>query len=174
MLSNILGYIVTGASLLSVQLPKRWQMLLCSAFVNFLAGVSLVLSVGLTSAPAMNFVGTAQCLINTVHCVKQQKVSNAEKIVFTVLYLVGGFLGYKSPIDMMTITGTMLFMVSTFQKNEQKARAIGALNLIVYILYYIIIRSTLIYAQLLALCSSVIALLRYKKQEMTKNDIRKN
>ena len=165
LIADVLGYLVLFCSLVGSQFPKRWHMLIWSAVANLFAGVSVILTVGqLNSASVANFIAVVQIIINTVHCLKDEKVSLVEKVIFTIVYFIMCVLCYKTPWDIMTTVATMIFMISTFEKNPQKARIMGLGNTVLYIIYYIVIGNTMVLSQVLCGVSTVLAIYRYRSK----------
>lgn len=163
--ADIIGYLMVLVSLASPQFPKRTQILICSALNCFLGAVSVLLLNGghISSVVVLNTIAVINIIINIRHIVKENEASVKEKTVFAILYFIGGVLGYSAPVDILAITGAMLFVCHVFQKKEQPMRFFSFLNIIVYVIYYALIGSTVVYSQLIALASVVIALIKYNR-----------
>lgn len=162
--ADILGYIVALLCLIGTQFPERWQMLVNQIIVNTLAGISVFMITGISSAGILNFVAVIHILFSLEHCVKNKKVSITKTIIFTITYLLCGIFGFKEELDILPIAASMLFMCNVISKKEQRMRLFSLANVIIYIIYYIIIGSTLVYAQIFSLISVLIALFRYRKK----------
>ena len=139
-------------------------MLTVSFIANFLNIPMFLILNGLTSAVSISVVACAQCAVNAVLDYRGKQASTMQKIVFTVLYFVSGMMQYKTPLDLLPVTGSMLFMCGGFQKNAQRMRVFGLLNAVVWLVYDCIIGSTAVFAQLFSLASVLIALYRYRNQ----------
>lgn len=163
-LIDVLGYLVTGISILCVQFKKKWQIVTGSFFANFIAVISLVLQKGITSAVMVNSVGALQSIVNAVLAYKGKNASKKLMAVFFVLFFTAGIIGYDEFIDVFPIIGSLLFMTGQFQPTEQRMRIVGIVSNLFWISYYTIIGSTIIYSQLFSLVSVVIALYRYRKK----------
>ena len=98
------------------------------------------------------------------HEFRKTEPSLAEKIIFLVLYVVGGAMGYHVPLDLLSITAAVFYMLAVFQKKEQNIRLFLLGNMATWTVYHAILGSTAIFAQLAGIVSSVIALIRYRKQ----------
>ena len=160
--ASILGYIVTAISLVTLQLPKKWQILICQGVGNLLCGIGTIMQIGINSASAICFLAVLQCGINLKHSIYDEHISNVEKILFTIAYLVCGFLGFRSLLDLMPIVGAIHFMCCVFCKKEQHMRFFSLANAISFLVYYAVIGSTMVFAQVVGLASILIALYRYR------------
>lgn len=163
-IAQILGYIITFICIFNSQLKKKWQMLVSSLIANFLNIPMFFILNGVTSAVAISVVACAQCGINAVLDYHGKQPSLRQKIIFTILYFVGGMLQYKTALDLFPVAGSMLFMCGGFQKNAQRMRVFGMLNALVWIIYDCIIGTTAVFAQLFSLISVIIALYRYREK----------
>ncbi|MBP3362014.1 MAG: YgjV family protein [Clostridia bacterium] len=162
---DLIGYAVTLICLISQQLPKRKQILMCLAVVNLLTGVNVLLTCGLCSAVLLNIVGALQASVNLFRCIRKTDTKQTEIILFTVLYAVCGLAGYRRLLDLIPLFGTTMFMCAIFQKKEQNMRIFSLVNVIVYFIYYCIIGSSVKYSTLVSAASISIALYRYGKKQ---------
>ena len=89
-----------------------------------------------------------------------------ENIVFLLLYVGMGFVGFNRALDLLPIVASVFNMLAVFQKDEQKTRILILFNASIFCLYYIIIGSTSLLAELLAVITTVIALVKYRKSKV--------
>ena len=68
-------------------------------------------------------------------------------------------------IDVLSIIAATLYMFAMFQKKEQHIRLFLLGNMATWTVYHAIIGSTAIFAQLAGIVSSIIALVRYRKEK---------
>lgn len=168
---NLLSYaigqvfgVVSGIGCLVMPLWKqKWQMLIFSAISNFAAVLNLVFIGEAGSAAIINLLATLQVLVSLWHVLKEKPVTKAENIIFFFAYTVLGCIGIKKAIDVLPIIGVLLFMFAAFQRDEQKTRLLTLINSVVFMGYYIIIGSTVVLAEIFAIVSSSVGLIRYRR-----------
>ena len=162
-IAQIIGIVVTALCIVSYQLERKWQMLFISFVANFLNVIMFFLLNGVTSAVMVSLTATAQCAVNSFFAYKGKEPTLVQKIIFTVLYVVSGALQYKVLLDILPILASLLFMISVFQKTEQKLRVFCAANAAVWIVYDCIVGTTAVFGQIFSLVSISVALIRYRK-----------
>ena len=165
------GLLATISCFLMPLFKKKWQMLLVNVAGNLFFILNLLLlgaSTGdlLANATAMivNLISLAQVLLSYHHVRKGSAVTTAENIVFLVLYVGLGFVGFHRALDLLPIVASVFNMLAIFQRDEQKTRLLVLGNAGIFCLYYIIIGSTSLLAELLAVVTAVIGLIKYRKK----------
>lgn len=150
---------------------RKWQMLLINVASNLFFILNLLLlganegSLFLNStAMIVNLVSLVQVLISYYHVQKQTAVTKAENIIFLLLYVGMGFIGFHRALDLLPIIASVFNMLAVFQKDEQKTRYLVLFNASIFCTYYIIIGSTSLLAELMAVITTVIALVKYRKK----------
>ena len=151
---------------------KKWQMLLVNVFGNLFFILNLLL-LGLhetgnlfanATAMIVNVVSLVQVLISYYHVQKEMPVTTAENIIFLLLYVGMGFIGFHRALDLLPIVASVFNMLAVFQKDEQKTRYLVLCNASIFCAYYIILGSTSLLAELMAAITSLIALIKYRKK----------
>ena len=149
---------------------KKWQMLLVNVAGNLFFILNLLLLgahsgdwLGNATAMIVNLVSLAQVLISYWHVKKNTAVTTAENIIFLLLYVGLGFIGFNRALDFLPIVASVFNMLAVFQKDEQKTRYLVLCNASIFCTYYIIIGSTSLLAELMAVITTVIALIKYRK-----------
>ena len=151
---------------------QKWQMLMITIGSNLFFILNL-LFLGLhetgnlfTNATAMlvNLVSLVQVLISYWHVKKNSPVSNLENVLFLLLYVGMGFMGFNRALDLLPIVGSVFNMLAVFQKDEQKTRYLVLCNASIFCAYYIILGSTSLLAELMAVITTVVALIKYRKK----------
>ena len=117
------------------------------------------------TAMIVNVVSLVQVLISYWHVQKGTPVTKLENIIFLILYVGLGFVGFNRALDFLPIIASVFNMLAVFQKDEQKTRLLVLCNASIFCTYYIIIGSTSLLAELLAVVTTVIALIRYRKRK---------
>ena len=150
---------------------KKWQMLLINVGGNLFFILNLLLLglhsgdwLGNATAMIVNVVSLVQVLISYYHVQKEMPVTTAENIIFLLLYVGMGFVGFQRALDFLPIIASVFNMLAVFQKDEQKTRYLVLCNASIFCAYYIIIGSTSLLAELLAVITTVIALVKYRKK----------
>lgn len=150
---------------------KKWQMLLVNVGGNLFFILNLLLlganegDLFLNStAMIVNLVSLVQVLLSYRHVQKDTPVTKAENIIFLLLYVGMGFIGFQRVLDFLPIIASVFNMLAVFQKDEQKTRYLVLFNASIFCTYYIIIGSTSLLAELMAVITTVIALIKYRKK----------
>ena len=150
---------------------RKWQMLLINVAGNLFFILNLLLLgahsgdwLGNATAMIVNLVSLVQVLISYWHVRKGTPVTKPENIIFLLLYVGMGFIGFNRALDLLPIVASVFNMLAVFQKDEQKTRILILFNASIFCLYYIIIGSTSLLAELLAVITTVISLIKYRKQ----------
>ncbi len=169
-IAQILGILVTLGVILNLQLKKKKHMLILSVFINVMSAVNILLLDGFNSGVTVCLVAVVQLFVSLWHEYKKTDVSLAEKLIFLVLYVMGGVLGYNNPLDILSIVAAVFYMLAVFQKKEQNIRLMLLVNLGTWTVYHSIIGSTAVFAQVAGLISSLIALYRYRNKDKAKKD----
>lgn len=168
-LGQFFGLLVLVCTLVGNQLPKKWMMITVALLTNVFAGLNVVLLGQIGSAVMVNVVAVIQTLVALWHEHKKTKVTLTEKIIFFVAYVGFGLLGCKGWMDILPVAGALMFLLSIFAKNEQGVRAFTVANAIIWIVYYVLIGSSTLFAQIGNLISNLIALWRYREKPAKKN-----
>ena len=150
---------------------KKWQMLLVNVGGNLFFILNLLLlganegDLFLNStAMIVNLVSLVQILLSYRHVQKDTPVTKTENIIFLLLYVGMGFIGFQRVLDFLPIIASVFNMLAVFQKDEQKTRYLVLFNAAIFCTYYIIIGSTSLLAELMAVITTVIALIKYRKK----------
>ncbi|MBR2876817.1 MAG: YgjV family protein [Clostridia bacterium] len=157
------GILATVSAILTFQLKNKNQMLFVGIFSNAAVALNIILVDGFSSGVIINIVAIAQIVISFIHDKKGTNVTLVEKIIFLVLYIVGGSVGFTKPIDILSIVAAVLYMVAMFQKQPQRIRYFLLGNMSAWTVYFFVLQSTAIFAQLAGITSSLIGIYRYRK-----------
>lgn len=163
-IAQFFGLLVTVGVIVTLQLKKKKQMLIVSVFVNLLSAANILLLDGFNSGVMVCLVAVLQLFMSIWHEVKKTEAGLAEKIVFLVLYVAGGLMGYNTPLDLLSTAAAVFYMLAVFQKKEQNIRLMLLANLSLWTVYHSILGSTAVFAQIAGVISSLIALYRYRSK----------
>lgn len=171
LIAQAFGIFATLCCFIMPLFKKKWQMLLVNVAGNLFFILNLML-LGLhetgdlfanATAMLVNWVSLVQVLISYWHVQKEKPVSTAENIIFLLLYVGMGFIGFQKALDFLPIIASVFNMLAVFQRDEQKTRYLVLFNASIFCAYYIIIGSTSLLAELMAVITTVIALSKYRK-----------
>ncbi len=164
-IGQALGIVATVCCFALPLFKKKWQMLLVSATSNLFFALNLILIGDVGSAIIVNLLAIVQTLLSLWHVQKDKPVTVAENIIFLIGYIICGSFGFHRALDVLPIIGAVFNMLSVFQRDEQKTRILILLNASTFFIYYIVVGSTNLFAELLAAITTVIAMIKYRKHE---------
>lgn len=162
-LGQVIGLLATLSCLVLPLFRKKWQMLLCNAFGNFLFGANLLL-IGQTRSLLIYAVAILQVFVTLWHHRRKTAVSRGENLLFLGLYVFCGALGYARPMDLLPIFGAVFNMLATFQPDEQKTRYLLLANTSVFAVYYFLCRSTSLLASVITIFSTLAGIWKYREK----------
>ena len=170
--AQVFGILATLCCFAMHLFKKKWQMLLVNVGGNLLCILNLLL-LGLhetgdlfanATAMIVNLVSLVQVLISYWHVKKGTPVTTPENIIFLLLYVGLGFIGFNRALDLLPIAASVFNMLAVFQRDEQKTRLLVLGNASIFCAYYIIIGSTSLLAELMAVVTTLIGLIKYRKK----------
>lgn len=164
-IGQALGIVATVCCFALPLFKKKWQMLLVSATSNLFFALNLILIGDVGSAIIVNLLAIVQTLLSLWHVQKDKSVTVAENIIFLIGYIICGSFGFHRALDVLPILGAIFNMLSVFQRDEQKTRILILLNASTFFIYYIVVGSTNLFAELLAAITTVIAMIKYRKHD---------
>lgn len=167
--AQVLGVVFIVASLVAYQLKERKRILLMFCVMNLIGFIHYLMLGGALSAAFIFIVGFAQSVTSYITAASNKKPSLLQKIVFTLLYVIAGFITYKSYVDILAIMASFMCMFSMLQTDEQKIRIFSLMNAGCWIVYNTLVGSVSVIAQVLTFISILISLFRYGKMQKNKN-----
>lgn len=167
-IGQALGIFATIADIVTFQLKSKKQML----FLNLLTNLAVAFNIffinkEISSGGIICLIAIVQLIVSFYHDEKGKDVSLIIKIIFLVVYIAGGIIGFTKPIDILSIVAAILYMVAMFQKDPQKIRIILLGNMFSWVVYFLFPFSTSIFAQFAGIISSLIGIYRYRKDKKT-------
>ena len=168
-IAQVLGFVVTAGAIINLQLKKKNQMFIVSIIVNILSALQIFLLGQAGSGAIICLVAVVQILFSIWHDKKNTDVTLVEKIIFLILYIAGGIVGYNTPIDLLSIVAAVFYMLAMCQKKEQNIRLFLLANMSSWTGYHFVLGSTAIFAQIAGIISSLIAIYRYRKKPTSEN-----
>lgn len=170
-IAQAFGIFATLCCFIMPLFKKKWQMLLVNVASNLFFILNLLL-LGAnegnlfvnSTAVIVNMVSLLQVLLSYWHVQKEKPVTKTENIIFLLLYVGLGFIGFNRALDLLPIIASVFNMLAVFQRDEQKTRYLVLCNASIFCAYYIIIGSTSLLAELMAVITTLIALIKYCKK----------
>ncbi len=169
-IAQAFGIFATLCCFLMPLFKMKRQMLIVNIAGNLFFILNLLLLGGYegnlfanSTAMIVNAVSLAQVLLSYYHIQKGLPIHKAENYIFLALYVGLGFVGFHRILDFLPIIASVFNMLAVFQRDEQKTRWLVLFNAAIFCIYYIILGSTSLLAELLAVITTVIALIRYRK-----------
>ena len=175
-LGQVLGIASTVCTIILPFFKKKWQILALNIAVNLLVASNLALIGQVGSGIFLCLVAVVQSIVSMRHDQKGTPVSLFEKILFLVLYVGFGFFGIftapdfvpaintKNLLELMPIVGALMLMFSVFSKTEQTMRKFLLVNATIWTIYTAIVGSTAFFTDLVCMCSTTTALIKYRKK----------
>jgi len=181
-LGQSFGILAAIISIFRPQFRRRKNIVLCILFGNLACTLNYVFIGKTGAAPLVCMVAVFQSMLALIHDRRNTNVSFGERIVFLVLYLGVGLLGYfsaegfvlelsrKNFIELLPIIGALMLMLSTFAKGEQGTRFFLLLNGCIWMVYSAIIGAATIFSNIVSVCSTSYALWKYRKSRGVQHD----
>ncbi len=158
------GILVTIGAILSMQMKKKWQILLLNATVSLLAALNILLLDQFSTGVVVNCIAVIQVAFSLWHDQKGDEPALWEKIFFAVAYIGCSILSFASLLDILAIFAIVFYMLGVFQKDEQRIRLFLLGNSSCWLIYHGILGSTAAFGQLAAITSALLGLYRYRKK----------
>ena len=176
LIGQAMGLASTVCTIILPFFKKKWQILALNIAVNLLLTLNFLLIGQFGSAMFLCLVAVVQSGISIVHNVKNTKVSLAETILFTILYVGFGVFGiltapgfvpelnFTNLLEILPIIGALMLMISVFAPDEQTTRKFLLANALIWTIYTAIVGSTAFFTDLVAAISTASALWKYRKK----------
>lgn len=165
------GIVATIAGISIPVFKKKWQMLVLSICNNVFCALNLIFLDAIGSGIFLFAVATVQAGVNLVHALHNTSGKALEKIIFVALYLGLGFYGlFTAPdyvsginarnlLELLPIIAAVMNMLFVFSRGENKARVFFILCNALWLVYFIIIRSTSGFGAGFSVASGLVALI---------------
>ena len=142
-IGQICGVLIVVVMVITMQLPKRWQMLCGNAVLNLLSTVNQFLVGSGFAACLVCGLATIHCPFNAYKVKKGKPITMTENIVWTILYLVAWGIGAAiplmngafSPMDLFPLLSTFCYFGTVFCARERDIRLCSFANSFVYFIY---------------------------------------
>ena len=169
--AQVFGILATLCCFAMPLFKKKWQMLMITEIGNLFFILNLLLLganegnlFANSTAMIVNGVSFVQVFLSYLHVRKGTTVTTLENIIFLLLYVGLGSIGFNRALDLLPIIASVFNMLMVFQKDEQKTRILVLFNASLFCTYFIIIGSTSMLAELMAIITAVIGLIKYRKK----------
>lgn len=162
-IGQFLGIAATICCFLIPLLKKKWQMLVLTATANLFFALNMILIGESGSAILIYAVSVVQALVSLWHVQRDKPVTKIETAVFLLASIGCGAIGFSRALDLLPIGGAVFNMLATFQRDEQKSRVLILFNAICFFSFCFAVGSTSMFAELMAMITTVIAMIKYRK-----------
>jgi len=173
------GILATIAGIALPVFKKKWQMLVMSICNNVFCGLNLIFLNEIGSGIFLFIVAAAQAIVNLVHALRDTDSKLFEKILFIVLYLGLGFYGmftspnyiagpgfnFRNLQELLPIVAASMNMLFVFSKSEKTARMFFVLCNALWLVYNIIIGSSVLIGSAFSVVTGLIALFGYSRKK---------
>ena len=163
-IGQALGVVSAVCSLILPMLKKKSQMLVMTMFTNGLVAMNLVMIGEFGSAVLIHSLAVVQAIVTLRHIRRDTPVTRRENVIFFVLYIACGLLGYHRPLDILPIVSSLFNMAATFQRDVHKTRILILINVSTFLIYYVIVGSTSALMVGCTIITTVIAMIRDRKK----------
>ena len=167
-ISQIIGVAAVALYLLSFQLKKRRQIVWCTCISNALYVLQYIL-LGAFSGAVMDFLSTASSFFAGKK--NAPSFSRYAKLIAAVscclIVAAGIFLAViqRAPVELLPIAGALFQTGGLWFEDEQTIRKFGLASAPFWLIYNFISQAYgAALGSVLAICSSIIALARYRKK----------
>lgn len=170
---GVAGAIVT---IIQPQFRSKVQILICGILNNCFSALNFLLIGQAGSAVFLCLVAVIQSLIGIRHTRRNTPVPLWETILFFCLYVGFGLLGMisvegfvwelsrKNALELLPILGALMLMLSVFARGEQKTRCFLLLNGAAWAVYAASTGAAVFLSCIISMSSSLLALIKYRKQ----------
>ena len=168
------------STITDVSLPlfkKKWQMLVANFAVNTFLMLNLVFLGQIGSGIFLFLVAMVQAVVNLIHTLREKPPKKWEYVVFFILYVGLGFYGLftapgfvpgingKNLLELIPIIGAVFSMLFVCTRDEQKSRVFLLVCSVLWTVYNATILSTSFFGSFIGVITSVIAILRDRKNK---------
>lgn len=165
-ITNVLAQIACiGAIVIwnsSIQLKRMQDILYFQFLANLLYCLEYFL-LGATVALFMNLVSAFRCFLFYYYNKKDKKISKFWLFVFILLVIVLGILNYTEPVSLIPIFITLLYTISSWQKESNWSRIAFLIAAFFWIYYNFYVGAFVaIIGNFIEITSGVISILRFK------------
>lgn len=180
-LAQAFGLLSAVGTLVGPLWKKKWQMLVTSLVATGCVVINLALLGQFGGAIITNLIAMAQVVVSLFHVAKESRVRPWEKVLFLVLFVVLGIVGIvtaegfvpdislKNLIEILPLIGAVFFMLATFVRDEQTTRLYNIANATMWMIYFTVIGSTSVVAQVISFFANITAFIKYRKKIEYKN-----
>jgi hypothetical protein len=169
-IAQIVGFIASGVNIFTIQIKQKKYILLGFMTMNLLFAINFILLQSYSGA-IISFISAIQTLINYVLEKKEIPFPKWLIPVYLVVSFVCGMATYQSFVDILPVTGSILYTLSIIQKKEKNLRRITLANTILWLIYDLLVMAySSAISEVFFLTSNLIAIYRYdirKQKEET-------
>lgn len=161
--AQIIGFIVLGITVTSIQFKTKEKILICQIIANILVAIQYFLLNALTGG-VVAVINVIRCLVFYYYKKKDKKPSVIFLSIFIVIAIVSGILTWQNVFSIIPIIATIVFTYGLWQDNVKITRICTAITAGNWTIYNVIVKAYAGALQSLAECiSAIIAMIRNRK-----------
>ncbi len=161
--AQIIGFIVLGITVISIQFKTKEKILICQIIANILVAIQYFLLNALTGG-VVAVINVIRCLIFYYYKKKDKKPSIIFLSIFIVIAIVSGILTWQNVFSIIPIIATIVFTYGLWQDNVKITRICITITEGNWTIYNVIVKAYAGALQSLAECiSAIIAMIRNRK-----------
>lgn len=161
--AQIIGFIVLGITVISIQFKTKEKILICQIIANILVSIQYFLLNALTGG-VVAVINVIRCLIFYYYKKKDKKPSVIFLSIFIVIAIISGILTWQNVFSIIPIIATIVFTYGLWQDNVKITRICTAITAGNWTIYNVIVKAYAGALQSLAECiSAIIAMIRNRK-----------
>ncbi len=163
-IGQMFGLLATVCCFIGPFWKTKQQMLINSIAANLFTAFNFFLIGEVGSAIFLNAVAIVQMFFSMYHLNKNTKVTAVENVVFLILYITCGIMGYAKSLDILPIIGSVLFMIGVFEKSPQISRKWSLANASIWLVYDIAVGAAAALSQVFSIIAIIFALYKYRRK----------
>lgn len=169
--TQALGFLATSAGLISFQMKRRGDILVCQMLCSMLFAVQLAF-LGKLSGVIFNVLGMIRAIIYSQRGKYKWADSNAFPIVFIILFVsISTVLAFvESPFALLPAGAMTVISISQFLKRERLIRSVALAASPMWIIYHLLYSHSVggWAGEIFIMLSIVVSLIRYRGKERNK------
>lgn len=161
-IAQIIGFIVLGITVISIQFKTKEKILICQIIANILVAIQYFCLNALTGG-VVAIINVIRCLIFYYYKKKDKKPSLIFLSIFILVAIGSGILTWQNGFSIIPIIATIVFTYGLWQDNVKITRICTAITAGNWTIYNIIVKAYAGAIQSVAECiSAIIAMIRHK------------
>ncbi len=164
-LAQIIGFIVLGITVISIQFKTKEKILMCQIIANVLVALQYFFLNAITGG-VVAVINVIRCIIFYYYKKNDKKPSIIFLTIFILVAIGSGILTWQNVFSIIPIIATIIFTYGLWQDNVKVTRICTALTAANWSIYNVIVRAYAGALQSIAECTSaIIAMWRNREKK---------